>query len=634
MYCTLSFLLLAATLQYIQPFGYKWLNKTDSTHIIFEQSSEVQLTYNNWKILYYYDLKPLFKETENLKRDIEHLQELCTNKNVTTKAMSLGFCNLTITNLNQHIQEIELKEKTINSYSLGNSEKVRKRRAPLGFIGSIMSTLFGVLDASDAKIYDEHIAALKKDNKFQAELIKKQTLIIEGSVKLQNITQFEFEEQMKLWNDKLDKFAYWSIYNNKEQMVTAQFHSIVSLTILTLIHQTDQMHTILKLLSHTITGEITNLIPVESLSNNLNFIEKKLLKTEELPIDIRTENIYRIFRMGSIKTVLLDKIIMLEIAFPILNRETLSLFNVVPIPAPYLDRYIILQPTNERFITNNELTKYIPLTDVEFSRCISVNKDKLICSQTSPIISNRGEICELTLLSQPKLEILPKNCQIKEMPKGNYIITLYQANTYYFVINEPFTMRLVCAKVSTNIIFSKNGIITIDPGCSIFNDKTIIKTHKQDVIFNKEIIIPDYNFTKLVMESLEKKVIDRVNYPMFIQNHKQDFELLSKQIAIQKDQEKNMYSLKQDFSAYYFVANIIILIIFLLFLLIIIVKYVKPILKTNINMESNNENVESVGLQEIATSPIVTTADERRQRNAEINEAMLHQLQQFQATTS
>lgn len=87
------------------------------------------------------------------------------------------------------------------------------------------------------------------------------------------------------------------------------------------MHHEQMLEIVIDLLSQTTHGKITDVIPIQNIREQLKIIENNLEKKVELPVDLRSESTYHIFRTASVRSTLLGNRIIVEINFSILNQE-------------------------------------------------------------------------------------------------------------------------------------------------------------------------------------------------------------------------------------------------------------------------------------------------------------------------
>lgn len=155
-----------------------------------------------------------------------------------------------------------------------------------------MSAVFGVMDTKDADRYNMQIERLRTDSKFQNELIRQQTTIVESTIQTTNSSILEMRARMmELQNDITNMKKEWIDGSNDLYMKT-HFNMMAHLTTLTLLYHLDMAEAIVRILSHDSHDRMTNLILADRLRKHLGDINREMPKNKELPIDIDRENVF------------------------------------------------------------------------------------------------------------------------------------------------------------------------------------------------------------------------------------------------------------------------------------------------------------------------------------------------------
>lgn len=301
-----------------------------------------------------------------------------------------------------------------------------------------------------------------------------------------------------------------------------------------------------RILSHTLKGEITDIIPANQLLKSLRTIEGELNKNEELTIDLDYESAYHLFRSASLHSTLRGKLILMELRVPILRTEMYKLYRTIPIPTKFNDKYAIISPTSNMFLTNQDYNKYIPITELEFSDCRTLNSGKYICKQNEPIFNNKDDICELTLLSKPFSREIPNTCKIMELPVQNYYIPLEQMNKFYYVIDHPIQIRAVCPNSTEVLKIDKSGILELSEDCYIDGDKFTVIAHSVKNSKAGKILLPKINLPEL-LHSKPDQPIKRKQEETFIKDSYSEFNDMGMDAQRLKEREENFqFKIQQE----------------------------------------------------------------------------------------
>lgn len=405
----------------------------------------------------------------------------------------------------------------------------------MNFVGSVASALFGVLDQEDADRYNSEIIKVKADQNYQNELLQKQTLIMKRLTQSTNTTLADIISRLNNINKSLNEL----IENNNWSEIKQNFNTIAATLALTLIDHDQITNEIKGILSHTLKGEIIDLIPINQLEDNLYFINDQVAKDEELAIEFKTESVYNIFKTATIHSILRNNIVIIEIGLPILELEEFDIFRSIPIPTKVEQNYVTILPSSNMFITNTEKTQYIPLSDQEFGDCISRDANRVICKQIVPIHNGEDNTCELILLSKPYMKSLPQNCEIRTLPSKNYIIYLHELNKFFCVIETPIQFQTICPNGTEAFKMENSGILEIMNNCYIKNENFIIKSHTVEQYKNNVVINPKFNLSN-IMGKRSKKLKGAINEKseIFIRNHFADFNAIANDISrLQADED-------------------------------------------------------------------------------------------------
>lgn len=120
--------------------AYKFENKTTSSGIMFSKLSQVELSYEQWTICYFYDL---FEE------NMKHMAKICEQIKNDTQCPKLLF------HIENHFEKMNNDKNLINHLNTNNKTK-------RGLAGNIYH-FFGLLNSDDAKRYDEEIIQLRNN---------------------------------------------------------------------------------------------------------------------------------------------------------------------------------------------------------------------------------------------------------------------------------------------------------------------------------------------------------------------------------------------------------------------------------------------------------------------------------------
>lgn len=122
-------------------------------------------------------------------------------------AVAGHLCTTIINQFNLQYATLQAKTQTMKTFRV---HEKRTKRAPLEFVGGLMSAVFGVMDTKDADRYNMQIDKLRADSRFQNELIRQQTTIVESTIRTTNSSMVEIRARMaELRNDITQMKGEW-----------------------------------------------------------------------------------------------------------------------------------------------------------------------------------------------------------------------------------------------------------------------------------------------------------------------------------------------------------------------------------------------------------------------------------------
>lgn len=554
--------------------------KAEPTGVMFSELARTYISYTRWQICYYYDLTEYFDKIEQFKICIKQMHVTCN------RIQDNGTCTIILDQFDNHLESIQTDAETIESFESGSH---RAKRAPFEFIGKIENLLFGLMDAETAKLYDEKINELQADASRTNDLMKQQTMLIKGVVQLNNRTFSDLKKNVEVLDQEIVTLSSKLDLAINEMILNNKFRDVAQIATLITLEHTEISKELMTLLQNSIDGKISGIIPFKSLKNCLQIISNKLDHTQKLPIDIKNESIYHIYKIISVRSTLINKRIMIEISIPILEKNQFHLFKAIPIPTLFNDYFIILEPTSKYFLLNTDRLEYLPLDEDELSNCRHTVDNQLICIPYSPIKYNREQICELNILPIANLNKIFEKCNFKVVPRTNYIIQINHQDKYYCIIDKQYMIMSECKNREPETkILNTSGILEVEQNCMITTNDVKIRSHNVKYFNDTQLLIPEYTLPKTSVIKLKnikvpEKYVSNANASLIlIQDYTNDFAMLSKQIeeeVIQENIKKTFEEIHYDKQKHAYaisIMTVITIVIVVLAAYMIICKF-KPI---------------------------------------------------------
>ena len=290
------------------------------------------------------------KESIQVREYLEKLENICKKK-ITIVDTDKKVCDPLVKRIRSQLNDIVQDEEMVKSYEENRSRMKRWASLIYTGVGWVAHSVMGYLNKDTADSYMEHIKKLEENAEYSKLLEQQQLTILEKSIILQNNSIHEIKSHIQ----EAEKEAVLYHGSIKELMWGQHFNMLVHLTQTFKDHHKAITQEILKLLSQTINGNISRLIPVSQLKANLRDIANKLFKDSVLPIDVfRGENIYHIFKIAQWKSTLINNTIILEMKIPIVSDKEFILMKAIPLPIKLEKATSIIKIKHEYFCTNPE----------------------------------------------------------------------------------------------------------------------------------------------------------------------------------------------------------------------------------------------------------------------------------------
>lgn len=454
-----------------QTQSHNFTKKEITSGITFVNEARVSLSYQKWKMVYYYNLQGYFEQIASFEAIISEMHKACSLLKIDGST-----CLTLIIKFEKYREKIDHSNSIIERYNQRGQNKLR--RALITPVGTILRVLFGLVDEEQAQLLNDRIMQLEKNAKQKGEFSNERLSIIKSSLisndkRFKELTAKVITLSIQLKNSNLTTFT-----QIEQTLISDNFNYLAHSATLIMIELNRISDIIMQLLTNNVSTRITELIPVDILQDNLRDISFNLEIGKKLPIDVEKDNIYEIFDMITIKsTVVNDKLLMI-LSLPIINEISYDLFRTVPIPTQHMKEVIIIQPSTEYILVNKAASQFIPITSTEYTKCLRKPNNQLICTPTSPIYLNKHHKCEFCLFNKIDIDDLEIHCEfnIRKIQRRNYFIKLDAPNYYYVFVIYPITIRFICAgREPEEMLISEHGILLIDDHCILKTDSLLIE---------------------------------------------------------------------------------------------------------------------------------------------------------------
>lgn len=471
----------------IYTFGWDFKKQDIQNGMIFYEIGSAAISKTTWRLTYYYNLTDYFDNIQKLVDSVDTIDELCH------KGVKIIECTALLALLKEHLRNTQLNAQKIESFDKRNRQK---RWAPLGLFGDAFGWLFGLATDSDAETINNRINKMESHILAEKEQMESQLYIVEQSVKIHNETYNQLR-------NKIEEFANIVKHDQIKNNLHTKINSLSNIANMIISMNTETYKDILNLLQDSLNGKIINLISQGTLTSNLRKISSNLEINQKLPINLDAQSPYNIFSVTNVQGILSNRRILITLYIPVIDADDLRLYKSVPIPIKMGEMIFKITPKAEFFLFNSNRRELTPMENSDLNNCRRSFNNVLICRPEQPTFVRPEASCEMSLLLKPEPSVVNTICEIKSIPKRNYITSLYQNNSYYCVITNPITVSFSCpGKTVSQKTFTENGIITLQSGCSMITNEMKFTAQNNIVDEEDHILSPMFNISEVSSESI------------------------------------------------------------------------------------------------------------------------------------
>lgn len=293
--------------------------------IFLEYLEKIRMFHEEWKLVIGFDFTHVEDELIKLKslyqyvitdlciREIEGQHFVCSVKlRIEKRLKDFGYIRGELRN-------------AFYAAGIESSSSSRVRRGIFNFIGEISKTLFGTLDETDAKYYNDELDKLYADQKSIINYVRNQTSIILNSMR-SNMAMFKStNDQIAQINLQFNKLRDLSKLNE----MNIQIDNIVLDLEVAIDEVRDRIRKIEDLVFDAKRGTVKPyVLPPERLFEILR--EHKHI--DNFPVPFEETSYLSLIDICDINFALNGKRILLEIKIPLLELNTFNLIKVISLP--------------------------------------------------------------------------------------------------------------------------------------------------------------------------------------------------------------------------------------------------------------------------------------------------------------
>ncbi|XP_026680062.1 uncharacterized protein LOC113467830 [Diaphorina citri] len=366
-------------------------------------------------MVHYYDLQPLLEELDGLNQQFKSIKEATANKTHLGKELE---------NYNRIVSYLQTSSQDkINTINFSYSPK-RTKRAFFPQIGSIVKTITGNLDSTDAERYDLIIQnILKNENNIQKQLDLQYTFNNEA-VKRFELTVQNIQHNEEILRNKILQLGEVFTEEGISALMIAEdaFHQLVTLysSLLSILQDVENSLTFCRAKIYH-----PSILRPSELHSEL----EKLKSTHGNKIPLEINNISDLQKLLNVDCRIENSKIIYFISFPINQDIQYDLYFLKSIPSLSELGFTTVIPKNHYFLKSGSSIK--PLND------ICEQGSSFQCFQKNVV--NSIKECERQILQGEK----PESCKYVTLEiNENHIDFIPQINMFIVVFPHRETIKM------------------------------------------------------------------------------------------------------------------------------------------------------------------------------------------------
>jgi hypothetical protein len=457
--------------------------------IYYEKIGQLQQTKATWKMAIRIDVTALNIRHQQLQENLARIEEICNHAIKSIK----NTCQITLQTIR--------RENSKMTRNLGQLQTIYRsplsKRGLIDAVGQISKTLFGTMDAEDAKIINEQIQLLNNQQQTLQHATKNQLKIINATIghieKLEktisynenlmaNVTR-KLEEQL-MYREGIDEQLL--ILNAILNDLTTDINDITD-------YLTHANHNIL----------LTRVLPIEKIIVELREATAHIDRGLNFPFKIQAENWNSIQKYLNVNAYYDNSNIYTILVFPLIAYPTYEVIKITPVPI-HNDHnvFTLLEPSHTLLGINRENHNYIILKESDLNECTRDNT-KFTCAQNLPVYF-------ITANAPTEIQLFIKTSRYIENRKQRHIISNV---TLWIAVSEPQTWLFSTPKTTDIIIqckelpenkvkIEKTGKITLRDSCRLTTPDIYLETKNRVYNKNVKIYLPEFNVTDTIGKSI------------------------------------------------------------------------------------------------------------------------------------
>lgn len=405
---------------------------------------------------------------------------------------------------------ISVTQIKFNQLTFENNIK-RQKRGLVNGLGSIIKTITGNLDSSDAERYDKAIEQLINNQKEIKTVVKDQISLTQSAIIKFNETIGKISTNQKVMQSRIMQLE--QIMNETALTNVNMYELTIFNTIFTqLISAITSIQQILNTLENAVSFAKLNTLhpsiinPVDLLAE-LRIIDP-FISHNKLPFEIKEKNVILFEKIANVKGYVRGNEIIFIIEIPIVEMNVYNYFHLFAFPIEVRNHYQVIVPKN-KFLSLNEL-KY----GFSNHKCNEIAPSQFICHSLTTTMIHEDSPCEVQLL---RFSNKYSMCTPKVIHISRTKLQKISENKWIAVFPKEVIATQVCNKEESNEALTGSYSITLNENCYLKLDKEVIRVFQNPSTTRRLANLPSLSFdfrnyklesSKTVLEPMHLEHLD------------------------------------------------------------------------------------------------------------------------------
>lgn len=458
--------------------------------LYYERISTVRFKRTIWQVVIFIEVESFlqahgpvlsFKETEKKCRVL--LSEGDCSFALGTELIELRHTQLEA----MHSQIKEILE-TIGTYKPDPTSELpsvrRKRMAPLGIIGSISKSLFGLVTSDDVDTINKNIDQLFNDQGSMVKLVEEQSHIVEAKLEeLRNVTQAH-EVHIQRLEEVIQKHLNRLQKDEERTQFTLRLMTYSRRVEAKINHLISSAQSLIDVLVCLKQGKIHQSLLNQKMLHQFRHDINRVTGDLDLPMPVEHLRPEGISAISSVDGIRKDGRIFAILNIPLVDKAVYHLYKLHPVGIPQTiinssDSMAYIQPSYPYLSISTDHQTYVKMSSESWERC-QMTPHGRICPTEQPLqdITEKTE-CEVDMLLHPSPQGLTScdvHLQAKAVTQWTYLTS---EETWLFSAAKPTRVRVICPGKPTQELKLKGlGLLRLASNC-IGRTDTITLMHDQ-----------------------------------------------------------------------------------------------------------------------------------------------------------